>query len=158
MEDTSIIIKENNDKTIIINNISSYNFQIINNNLYLKCLNEYLNETEVHRHDLKKSEIIEAKLNGELIKSPSYYKILKLIWKNIPVNIILQHTIFNFKLSIESIKGDDSYIWNEDINLAFQTRNFNHVFKEIVNMCKINKFTIELKINLKNKKIILFKY
>jgi hypothetical protein len=156
MEDNSIII-DNNDKSIVINNISNYNFQIINNNLHLTPLKEYLNYNEVYRHDLKCSEILEAKLNGEVIRKPSYYKILKLIWKDTAVNIILQHTIFNFKLSIESIKGDDSYIWNEDINLAFQTRNYNHAFKEIVNMCKINNYPIELKINLKNKIIILFK-
>jgi len=157
MEDTPIIIDEN-DKTIIINNISRYNFQIINNSLYLKCLNEYLNENEIYRYDLKGSEILEAKFNGDVVKKPNYYKILKMIWKDTPVNIILQHTIFNFKISMDSIKGDDSYIWNEDINLAFQTRNFNHVIKEMINMCKVNKYTIELKINLKNRNIILFKY
>jgi hypothetical protein len=156
MEDTPIII-EKIDKSIIINNISSYNFQIINNNLHLTPINDYLNENEIYRHDLKNSEILEAKLNGEIIRNPNYYKILKMIWKETAVNIILQHTIFNFKLSIESIKGGDNYIWNDDIKLAFQTRNLNHAFKEIVNMCKINKFTIELKINLKNNIIILFK-
>lgn len=156
MEDTSLTV-DNSDKIIIINNINNYNFQIVNNNLYLTPLKEYLTENEIYRNDLKKSDIIEAKLNGDVIHNPNYYKILKLIWKETPVNIILQHTIFNFKLSIESIKGDDRYIWNEDINLAYQTRNFNHAFKEIVNMCKINKFIIELRINLKNKIVILFK-
>jgi len=156
MEDTSTII-ETNDKSIIINNISGYTFQIIDNILHLTPINEYLKEYEVYRYDLKKSEILEAKLNGEIIRHPNYYKILKLIWKETAINIILQHTIFNFKLSIDDIKGNDNYIWNDDIKLAFQTRNLNHTFKEIVNMCKINKFTIELKINLKNKNIILFK-
>ena len=156
MEDTSIIINDN-DKPIIINNINSYNFQIINNNLHLTPLKEYLKENEIYRYDLKKSEIIEAKLNDDVIISPSYYKILKMIWKDTPVNIILQHTIFNFKLSIDSIKGDDSYIWNDEIKLAYQTRNYNNTFKEIVNMCKINNFTIQLKIILKNKIVILFK-
>lgn len=156
MEDTSTII-ETNDKSIIINNISGYTFQIIDNRLHLTPINEYLKEYEVYRYDLKKSEILEAKLNGEIIRHPNYYKILKLIWKETAINIILQHTIFNFKLSIDDIKGNDNYIWNDDIKLAFQTRNLNHTFKEIVNMCKINKFTIELKINLKNKNIILFK-
>jgi hypothetical protein len=155
--DNNDIIIENDDKSIVVNNISNYNIQIINNNLCLTPIKEYLTEYEVFRHDLKNSEIIEAKLNGNVIRKPSYYKILKLIWKDTSVNTILQHTIFNFKLSIESIKGDDSYIWNEDINLAFQTRNFNHAFKEMVNMCKINNFKIELKINLKTKIIILFK-
>jgi hypothetical protein len=106
---------------------------------------------------LKKSEILEATLNGEIIKSPSYYKIVKIIWKNTPITKILQHTIFNFKLNIDSIKEDDTYIWNEEINLAFQVKNFNYVMKEIINMCKINEFKIELKINLKNRIIILFK-
>jgi hypothetical protein len=156
MEDTSIIF-ENNDKTIVINNISRYNFQIINNTLHLTPLSEYLKDYEVYRYELKKSEILEARFNDEIIKSPSYYKILKLIWKEIPANIILQNTIFNFKLSMDSIKGDDSYVWNDDLKLAFQTRNINHAFKEIVNMCKINKFTIELKIKLKDNNIILYK-
>jgi len=156
MEDTSIIF-ENNDKTIVINNISRYNFQIINNTLHLTPLSEYLKDYEVYRYELKKSEILEARFNDEIIKSPSYYKILKLIWKEIPANIILQNTIFNFKLSMDSIKGDDSYVWNDDLKLAFQTRNVNHAFKEIVNMCKINKFTIELKIKLKDNNIILYK-
>jgi len=156
MEDTSTII-EANDKSIIINNISGYTFQIIDNRLHLTPINEYLKEYEVYRYDLKKSEILEAKLNGDIIRNPNYYKILKMIWKETAVNIILQHTIFNFKLSIDDIKGNDNYIWNDDIKLAFQTRNLNQAFKEIVNMCKINKFTIELKINLENKNIILYK-
>jgi len=156
MEDASIIF-ENNDKIIVINNISRYNFQIINNTLHLTPLSEYLKDYEVYRYELKKSEILEARFNDEIIKSPSYYKILKLIWKEIPANIILQNTIFNFKLSMDSIKGDDSYVWNDDLKLAFQTRNINHAFKEIVNMCNINKFTIELKIKLKNNDIILYK-
>jgi hypothetical protein len=156
MEDTSTII-ETNDKSIIINNISGYTFQIIDNRLHLTPINEYLKEYEVYRYDLKKSEILEAKLNGDIIRNPNYYKILKMIWKETAVNIILQHTIFNFKLSIDDIKGNDNYIWNDDIKLAFQTRNLNQAFKEIVNMCKINKFTIELKINLENKNIILYK-
>ena len=156
MEETSTII-ETNDKPIIINNISGYTFQIIDNKLRLTPINEYLKDYEIYRHDLKKSEILEAKLNGEIIRNPNYYKILKMIWKEIAVNIILQHTIFNFKLSIDDIKKNDNYIWNDDIKLAFQTRNLNHAFKEIVNMCKINNFTIELKINLENKNIILFK-
>jgi hypothetical protein len=156
MEDTSTII-DSNDKSIIINNISGYTFQIIDNNLHLTPICEYLKETEVYRHELKGSEIIEAKFNGKVIRNPNYYKILKLIWKETAVNILLQHTIFNFKLSIDDIKGSDNYIWNDDIKLAFQTRNLNHAFKEIANMCKINKYTIELKINLNNKIVILFK-
>ena len=45
MEDTSTII-ETNDKSIIINNISGYTFQIIDNNLHLTPINEYLKEIE----------------------------------------------------------------------------------------------------------------
>jgi len=156
MEISPIIIKDA-DCQIVVYNISKYSLQIINNNLYLSPLEIYLKDFEVYRYELKKSEILEAKLNDNIIKNPSYYKILKMIWKLTPVNIILQHTIFNFKLDVDSIKGDDSYIWNEEINLAFQTRSYNNAFKEIVNMCKINKYNIILKIKLNNDNIILFK-
>ena len=155
-EETHMII-DNTDKIIIINNIKGYKFQITDNKLHLTPINDYLNEKDIYRYDLKKSEILEATLNGEIIKNPSYYKILKIIWKNTPVNKILQNTLFNFKLSIDSIKEDDTYIWNEEINLAFQVRNFNYVIKEIINMCKINNYNIELKINLKNRIVIFFK-
>jgi len=157
MDNSPIIIDDANSQ-LVINNISKYSFQIINNNLYLTPLEIYLKDYEVYRYELKKSEIIEASFNDMIIKSPSYYKVLKIIWKKTPINIILQHTIFNFKLDIDSIKGDDSYIWNEEINLAFQTRNLNHTFKEIVNMCKINNYKINLKIKLSNDNIILFRH
>jgi hypothetical protein len=157
MEISPIIIK-NVDCQVVVYNISKYSLQIINNNLYLTPLEIYLKDYEVYRYELKKSEILEAKLNDTIIKNPSYYKILKMIWKLTPVNIILQHTIFNFKLDVDSIKGDDSYIWNEEINLAFQTRSYNNAFKEIVNMCKVNKYDIILKIKLSNDNIILFKH
>jgi hypothetical protein len=157
MDEEDKIIIEDNNKEIIINNINKFKIQFSDNKLYLTPLSKYLTEDEINRYDLKKSEILEAKLNDEIIKSPSYYKIVKIIWKNTPINKLLQHTIFNFKLNIDSIKEDDSYIWNEEINLAFQVKNFNYVMKEIINMCKINDFKIELKINLKNRIIILFK-
>ena len=68
MEDTSTII-DTNDKSIIINNISGYTFQIIDNNLHLTPICEYLKESEVYRHELKGSEIIEAKFNGKVIRN-----------------------------------------------------------------------------------------
>jgi len=156
MEDNLINI-DNIDKEIIISNIDKYNFKIINNNLYLTPIDKYLKDFEIYRYELKKSEIFEARFNDENIKNPTYYKILKIIWKLTPINILLQHTIFNFKLNIDSVNTDNTYIWNDEINLAFQTRSFNHAFKEIVNLCKINNFKLILKIRLINNNIILFK-
>ena len=99
MDEEDKIIIEDNNKEIIINDINKFKIQFSDNKLYLTPLSKYLTEDEINRYDLKKSEILEAKLNDEIIKSPSYYKIVKIIWKNTPINKLLQHTIFNFKLN-----------------------------------------------------------
>jgi len=68
---------------------------------------------------------------------------------------ILQTTTFNFKLTKEN--GEKGYKWCDDISMSFQSKDARGTLKEILNMVKVNKFTIELSIKLETGRIVHFK-
>jgi hypothetical protein len=72
-----------------------------------------------------------------------------------PAQKILQTTTFNFKLTHED--GKKGYKWRSDINMSFQNKNAQGTLKEIINMIKVNKYTIKLSIKLETGRIIYFK-
>ena len=72
-----------------------------------------------------------------------------------PTQKILQTTTFNFKLTNEN--GENGYNWNDSIRMSFQSKDSMGTLKEIINMVKVNKFTIELSIKLETDRIIHFK-
>jgi len=72
-----------------------------------------------------------------------------------PTQKILQTTTFNFKLTNENC--ENGYNWNDSIRMSFQSKDSMGTLKEIINMVKVNKFTIELSIKLETDRIIHFK-
>ena len=77
------------------------------------------------------------------------------IWKSMPTQQILQTTTFNFKLTNEN--GKKGYNWCYDIRMSFQNKDARGTLKEILNMVKVNKFTMELSIKLETGRIVHFK-
>jgi hypothetical protein len=73
-----------------------------------------------------------------------------------PPQKILQTTTYNFKLVKKEI-GEESYNWCDDIKMFFQDKNAIGALKEIINMVKVNKLTINLSIKLKTDIIVYFK-
>jgi len=146
----SIQISNQENKTLVINNIDKYNIQFIDGKLVLTIKKYYLTDKDISHYDLKRSNLIDCKINNQVMLNPNYTKLLKFIWKQIPINKIIQNTIFNIKLSNESIDGDSNYNWNDDLNFAYQPRNTNKTIKEIIHMCKLNNFSLELLIKLEN--------
>ena len=65
-----------------------------------------------------------------------------------PTNKILQNTYFNFKL--EDVKGNKGYDWCDDIKMSFQSRDAPSTLKEAIDMCKLNKYTMEITIKFKD--------
>ncbi len=55
---------------------------------------------------------------------------------------ILKTTTFNIKLTNEAKKN--GYNWCDDIQLSFQHKDSCGTLREIINMIKINNFTIDL--------------
>ena len=143
---------------IRISNISDYKQEIINNELILTPIYNYIDENELYSKDLNNS-IIESCLildNDEIISnSMKYFRVLIDIYKSMSASTILQNTTFNIKLTNE--KGYKGYYWCQEINMSVQRRDAIGTIKEIIKMIKINKYKINICIKLITNEKIRFK-
>jgi len=146
-------------KEIIVKDIENYNIKFINGDLIITSKNDYIDETDLKFVDLTKSNIIDSRVcyknNNLITNNTDYIDILIEIWKLYIITKIIQKKIFNISFKNENTyKG---YIWNELLEFSYICENENIIFKEIINFIKFNDYVIDIKIKLKNKKIIFFK-
>jgi hypothetical protein len=138
--------------------IDKYTQEIINGELILTPKDTYITEDEFNRTILNSSSILHCivKNGEEIISNKSRYRsILNDIWISMPTQKILQTTTFNMKLTNEN--GLDGYKWYPKLNLSIQNKNANYTMKEILNMCKVNNYSIKITIQLETNTIIKFK-
>jgi len=145
---------------IRIPHIENYNMEFINGELILTPKKQYISEKNLLNTNLNYSKIQKCiiKKNKEIISTrDKYSSILKDIWKCMSIPKILKTTTFNIKLTNEAKKN--GYNWCDDIQLSFQSKDSCGTLREIINMIKINNFTIDLVIQLKlnSNSIIYFK-
>ena len=143
---------------IRITNIADYTQEVINGTLIVTPKKQYMTENELNMTQITHSTIKECIIKKEeaiLSTNTSYRSVLVDIWKSMPTQQILQTTTFNFKLTNEI--GEKGYKWCDDINMSFQSKDARGTLKEILNMVKVNKFTIELSIKLETGRIVHFK-
>ena len=155
-----IKVKVNKMTEIIrIPNIENYNQEIIDGELIITPKKQYISEAELNKIDVNGSNIENCLIKKEGIKwsSSSYFRrVLVDILKHMTTQKILQTTTFNFKLTNEN--GEKGYNWCDDVHMSFQSKDATGTLKEIINMVKVNKLTIDLSIKLKTGKIIHFKH
>ena len=143
---------------IRIPNIENYIQEIINGELILTPKKQYITENELNMTLFLHSKIEECiiKKGEDIISTKTkYLSLLVDIWKSMPTQKILQTTTFNFKLTNEN--GVKGYKWCDDINMSVQHKDATGTLKEIINMVKVNKLTINLSIKLETGKIVYFK-
>lgn len=143
---------------IRIPNIEKYTQEIINGELILTPKKQYMTENELNMTLIKKSKIEECliKKGDEIISTNTKYRsVLVEIWKSMPTQKILQTSTFNFKLTNEN--SEKGYCWCNDIHMSFQSKDAVGTLKEIINMVKVNKLTLDLSIKLETGKIVHFK-
>lgn len=146
---------------IRIPNIENYTQEIVNGELILTLKENYITEDELNRTILTSSKIIECivKKGEETISvKTKYASILEDIWVSMPTQKILQTTTFNMKLTNEN--GLNGYTWRPKLNLSIQSKDANHTMREIVNMIKINNYSLRMTIQtvqLSSSKVVKFK-
>ena len=143
---------------IRIPNISKYSQEIINDILILTPKKIYVNESDLKQYCLTSSKINTCivKNNNIIISNQRRYRsILNDIWKTMPAQKILQNTTFNIKLTDE--KSLNGYDWNKDLKMSIQGRNANLTMIEIIKMVKLNRYSLDMSIQLKEGKEIYFK-
>jgi hypothetical protein len=128
------------------------------NKLILYPKDKYLLFEELIITETTNSKIIKCivitKNNQQISNKQKYRSILQDIWKNMSSQKIIQNTSFNIKLTKENTKG---YTWNDELGFSFQSKDAKGTLKEIIHMCNLNNYSIEIKIELENKKIINYK-
>ena len=147
----------NTNDIIRIPNINNYTQEIIDNVLILIPIYNYISYEELLLKTLTHSRIINCIVkdnDDEIIcNSPkSYFKILIDIYKSLSASFILQNTTFNIKLTNEN--GNKGYNFYPDINLSIQLKDADGTIKEIINMCKLNNYKLDIDIKLQSGKII----
>ncbi len=143
---------------IRIPNIEKYTQQIINGELILTPKEIYITEDEFNGIKLNSSKILDCivKNREEIISMKLRYRsILDDIWMSMPTQKILQTTTFNMKLTDEN--GLDGYNWFPALNLSIQNKDATYTMKEIINMIKVNNYSIKIAIQLETNIIIKFK-
>ena len=143
---------------IRIPNIDNYIQEIINGELIITPKKVYMTENELNMTQITHSTIEECIIKKEeenISTNTSYRSVLVDIWKSMPTQKILQTTTFNIKIANEH--GEKGYNWCEDIHMSFQNKDARGTLKEILNMVKVNKLTIELSIKLETGRIVHFK-
>jgi len=148
---------------IRISNINNYKLELINNELILTPILNYISESDLLSIDLRHSQInyciIKDKDNNILLNNSnviSYLRNLIDLYKNITTSVILQNTSFNISLQKEDDKNK-GYVWYPEIRLSIQGKDARGTIREIINMVRINEYKIDISINLSNGEIIYYK-
>lgn len=144
---------------IRIPNIENYTQEIINGELILTPKEIYISEDEFNRIILNSSKILNCivKNGEELISNKTKYNAILIdVWKSMPTQKILQKTTFNMKLTNQY--GLNGYKWCPELKLSIQHKDSKYTMKEVLNMVKLNNYTILIVLRLATGQIIKYKY
>jgi len=139
---------------IRISNINNYKLELINNELILTLILNYISESDLLSIDLRHSQIkyciIKDKDNNILLNNSNVISYLR--------NLIdlYRNTSFNISLQKEDDKNK-GYVWYPEIRLSIQGKDARGTIREIINMVRINEYKIDISINLSNGEIIYYK-
>jgi len=141
------------DNIITIPNIQEYTYQITNGNLVLTRIIPFIDEATLFKKNLLGSTIVECKINNINNDIHKYKKLLIYLYSITDIETILQNSILNISQQEIYEKGFKYY---KQLGLSIQGADARRSIKEIINIIKIKKYSMELKIKLKNDEIIRF--
>jgi len=147
------IIKTKMDNTITIQNIQEFRQQIINGNLVLTRIIQFIDEITLFQKNLRGSTITECKINNVNNDIKQYKKLLIHLYSKTDMETILQNTILNISQQEIYEKG---FYYYDDLGISIQGADARRTLKEIINIIKIKNYSMELKIKLKNDEVIRF--
>jgi uncharacterized protein YacL (UPF0231 family) len=140
--------------TITIPNIEEFIQQIINGNLVLTRIVPFIDEaTLLFQKNLLGSTILECKINNVNNDIKKYKKLLIYVYSITNIEIILQNTQLNISREQLYEKGFEYY---NQLGISIQGADAKRTLNEIIRFIKINQYSMELKIRLKNEEVVRF--
>ncbi len=119
-------------------------------------VSKYISEEQLKDTDLTYSKIQKCEIrngNGDLISdNTTYIGICRDIWDSMEsTEKIKKHTTFNHKNLIKQKEPiGNGFKWCKEAGLYIQDQNANKTFLEILKMVKVQSYTIEISIQLKD--------
>jgi len=141
------------DNSITIPNIQEFTQQIINGNLVLTRIIPFINEATLFQKNLRRSTIVECKINNTIKEIHKYTKLLIYLYSITDIETILQNSILNISQQEIYEKGFQYY---NQLGISIQGADARRTLKEIINIIKIKNYSLDLKIKLKNNDNIHF--
>ena len=135
---------------IRIANIANYTQEVIDGSLILTPKVIEVSDENVMGLSMIKSNILSCNVSdrggSEISTKTKYRGILVDIWKTMPIQQVWTNTGFNFKL--EDMKGDKGYFWCKDLKMSMRSKDASGSFKEIIGMCKVARYSLDIHIQL----------
>lgn len=140
-----------NNKIILNNYVKDYIIRKESDNLYIF---KTLTELNLFQKDLSNSELIECVYNHNKINCDTYKFLLTYLYKSIDSKKIIQNTILNNICNYNESKSDQ---FLKTLCSSINKLDERILLKEIINMSRVSKCSLELKIKLNNDEIYWFK-
>jgi len=104
--------------------------------------------------NLDDAKINYCNLNGNEYKDITFTELLKQLYNIVGIGMVIYKTTLNlFRTKID----EPGFINFTDLKLCVQEANNNDIISEIIHIANISRFTLKIKIVLKNKKVVLFR-
>lgn len=85
-------------------------------------------------------------------KKTNIRHILNDIWYSMDINDILKHSSFSMKNKNDN--AEYGYLYDDKLKLFIKGKNINDTLKELLQMIKLNKYFIDIRIKLKDNTVI----
>ena len=113
----------------------------------------HLDEDALFTKDFRKSKIIECKINNINTFCNKYIKIVIYLYSFMNRESILQNTTLNILLEENY---DNGFKYYPKLGLSIQGVESKRSLREIINIIKVQRYNINIKIQLQNDEIVCF--
>ena len=143
------------NNNIIISNISKYSISFDNNNLILEYKDDkYLSEKEFLSQDLKYSTLQKYCINNIYFKRLKYMSFLIELYKIINCQDLISNSTMNIE---KGNRYNCGYIYYKDLGFSVQGKDTIGTLTEIIHISKKYNVNINIEILLQNEKIIKYR-
>jgi len=104
--------------------------------------------------NLDDGKINYCNLNGNEYRNITFIELLKQLYNLVGIGMVIYKTTLN--LSRTKI-DEPGFIYFTDLKLCIQEANNNDIISEIIHIASISRFTLKIKIVLKNQNVVLFR-
>jgi hypothetical protein len=139
----------------MIDELYGKNLSFNNEEITIDEIVNYLTEEDLFTNIIEFSKIKKCKINNEDITMSRYKTILNYIYDKMDRKTIIKNTKLNCKEEETNCKGFKYY---DKFKFSIQGTDAKTTLSEIINMIKVNKWNMQIQIELKtNNEIINFK-